>query len=107
MRKLIFLAAVRADLLGILTHVAAASGNVAVAEGFVGQLRNRCHDLASKPGILGRARQELRPDLRSVAYKGYVIFFRYVEDRLEVVTILEGHRDVDAHFAGSGDAGDE
>ncbi len=61
--------------------------------------RGRCHDIASKPGTLGRARPELRPDIRSAAHKGYVIFFRYIEDRLEVVNILEGHRDIDAHFS--------
>jgi plasmid stabilization system protein ParE len=104
LRKLIYLASVRADLLAILTHIAVTSGSVAVAEGFVGQLRTRCRGLASKPGILGRPRTELRPDLRSVAHKGYVIFFRYVEDRIEVVDILEGHRDIDALFAGEGDA---
>jgi toxin ParE1/3/4 len=29
---------------------------------------------------------------------GYVIFFRYEADRFEVLNILEGHRDIDAHF---------
>ena len=31
---------------------------------------------------------------------GYVIFFRYVGDRFEVVNILEGHRDIDFISAG-------
>ena len=99
MRKLAFLAAARDDLVGILAYIAVAGGSVALANGFVGQLRERCHQLASKPGILGRGRPELRPDIRSVAHKGYVIFFRYVDDRLEVVRILEGHRDIDGWFA--------
>jgi toxin ParE1/3/4 len=47
---------------------------------------------------MGWARPELRSDIRSVAFKGYVIFFRYVGDRFEVVNILEGHRDILAHF---------
>ena len=33
-----------------------------------------------------------------MSYKGYVIFFRYVADRFEVVSILEGHRDIEAVF---------
>jgi toxin ParE1/3/4 len=98
-RRLVYLASVRRDLLEILTYVAEESGSVAVAQGFVGQLRGRCHALASKPGTLGRARPELHPAVRSVAHKGYVIFFRYVEDRLEVVNILEGHRDIDSYFS--------
>lgn len=43
---------------------------------------------------------ELRPDLRSFPFKGYVIFFRYLDDEiLEVVHIIEGHRDVAVIFA--------
>lgn len=100
MRKLVYLASVRADLVAILAYIAEASGSLAVANGFIDQLRDRCRQLASKPGILGRPRPELRPDVRSVAHKGYVIFFRYVGDRLEVVNILDGHRDIDAWFGG-------
>jgi toxin ParE1/3/4 len=50
------------------------------------------------PGTLGRSRPELRPDLRSFAFKGYVIFFRYRGDRFEVVNVLEGHRDAITYF---------
>ena len=99
MRRLVYLASVRSDLLQIFDYVANESGSISVAQGFVAQLRARCSDLASKPGILGRARPELHPEIRSIAYKGYVIFFRYGEDRLEVVDILEGHRDLEAHFS--------
>jgi toxin ParE1/3/4 len=79
-KSAIFLASVQADLVDILTYIAEASGSLAVALGFVRQLR------------------QLRPDIPSVSYRGYVIFFRYVDDRLEVVNILEGHRDIIAYF---------
>ena len=52
---------------------------------------------------MGRPRDELAPGLRSVAFRNYVIFFRYREDRFEVVSILEGHRDID-RLLGSGEA---
>lgn len=58
----------------------------------------RCHEIAALPGTIGRGRPELGSDIRSVSYKGYVIFFRYVGDRFEVVNILEGHRDIEAFF---------
>ena len=47
---------------------------------------------------MGRARPEIRSDLRSASYKSYVIFFRYAADQFEVVNILEGHRDIIAYF---------
>ena len=98
MRRATFLASVRKDLLDILTYTAEQSGSVSVSEAFVRKLRAKCHKLAASPGTLGRARPELRPDIRSFPYLGYVIFFRYEGDRFEVVNVLEGHRDVEAHF---------
>jgi toxin ParE1/3/4 len=49
-----------------------------------------------------RPRPELRPDLRSHHFETYVIFFRYVGDVLEVVNVLEGHRDIEAFFDDEG-----
>jgi plasmid stabilization system protein ParE len=98
LRRATFLASVRADLLDILAYIADASGSVAVAEDFVRRLRAKCHELAALDSVVGRPRPELRPDMRSFPYKGYVIFFRYVADRFEVVNILEGHRDVEAYL---------
>ena len=72
----VFLASVQADLVDILSYTAKAGGSLALAQGFVRQLRDRCHELASLPGIMGRARAELRPDIRSVAFNSYAIFFR-------------------------------
>jgi plasmid stabilization system protein ParE len=97
-RRASFLASVRNDLLGILSYIAEQSGSLSVAQRFVRQLRGHCHRLAGLPGTLGRARPEIRADLRSVPYKGYVIFFRYMGDRFEVVNIIEGHRDIIAYF---------
>lgn len=52
---------------------------------------------------MGRPRPELRVDLRSSVFKGHVIFFRYIDDVLEVVNVLEGHRDIDSHFGADED----
>lgn len=97
------LASVRNDLLVIQAHVATQSVNVSVGRSFVEALRRGCDELAGLPGTLTRSRPELRPELRSVAYGAYVIFFRYVGERFEVVAIQHGSRDLDALFdAGSG-----
>ena len=98
MRELVYTHAAKQDLLGILDYITAESGNVAVGLRFTMQLRQQCSKLATLPGTLGRARPELRPDIRSFAFKGYVIFFRYAAGVLEVVNILEGHRDIESHF---------
>ncbi len=100
MRRATFLASVRLDLLDILAYIAERSGSVAVAEAFVSDLRAQCHKLAALEATVGRPRPELRPDIRSFPFKGYVIFFRYRDGRFEVVNILEGHRDIEGFFGG-------
>jgi plasmid stabilization system protein ParE len=98
-RRLLYLEAARRDLLGILEHIAREARDIEAGLRFTAILRQQCAKLASLPGTLGTARPELRPELRSFPCRGYVIFFRYRgEDAFEVVAVLHGHRDVDAHF---------
>jgi toxin ParE1/3/4 len=99
-RRARFLASVRADFLAILTYIAESTGSVAVGETFVAKLRAKCHALAALQATIGRPRPELRTDIRSFPYGNYVIFFRYIEDRFEVVSILERHLDIDSNYGG-------
>jgi toxin ParE1/3/4 len=98
-RRLVYLAAAQRDLLSILDYITRESTSAAVGLAFAERLQAQCAKLAFLPGTLGRARPELLPDLRSSAFGSYVIFFRYRDDMLEVVNILEGHRDIDAFFS--------
>lgn len=98
MPQLRMLPSALADLVTILDYITRESGSLSIGRRFVGELRQKCRILASLPGTLGRARPELRSDIRSTPFKGYIIFFRYIDDRFEVVNILEGHRDIEALF---------
>ena len=42
---------------------------------------------------LGRKREELLPHLRSFPLGNYVIFYRLMENEIEIVRILHGARD--------------
>jgi toxin ParE1/3/4 len=86
------------NLADIAEYITQASGSATVAENFTDRLMQKCDNLASLPGTMGRARPELRQQIRSFAFKSYVIFFRYEGDVLEVVNVLEGHRDIEAYF---------
>jgi plasmid stabilization system protein ParE len=97
-RRLIYLESAKHDLVGILRYIAGESRSISIAQQFVGLLRQKCRDLADLPGRVGRPRPELRPDICSFAFRGYVIFFRYTSETLEIVNILEGHRDIASHF---------
>lgn len=93
MRRAVFLSSVRNDLAQILAYVSEQSGSVSFAEKFVARLRAQCRKLASLPGELGRPRPDLGPAIRSFPFRGYIIFFRYADERFEVVKIVERHRD--------------
>ncbi|EJW13628.1 hypothetical protein A33M_2488 [Rhodovulum sp. PH10] len=98
MRRARFLASVERDLVNLLEHLARETGSLPTALRFVTELRAKCHHLAGLPGTLGRSRPELGYAIRSFPFKGYVIFFRYVDDAFEVIDILEGHRDPTTWF---------
>ena len=100
MRQLRFTPAADRDLVQIFDYIADASGSPQTARRFVAEIEAQCFKLARLRSTLGRSRPELRPDLRSIPFKGYVIFFRYLNvGQLEIVHIIEGHRDITAVFA--------
>jgi toxin ParE1/3/4 len=96
--KLRFTAAAKADFESIAEYILRESASRKIAENFVRGLREKCRDLARAPIRMGRPRPELRPDLRSHPVGNYVIFFRYLDDTLEIVNVLEGHRDIEVLF---------
>ena len=98
MRHLVYLDSARDDLKQIFAYIARESGSPKIGRDFVTLLRQQCIKLAALQGALGVPRPELRPDLRSFSFKGYVILFRYEWDAFEVVNIIEGHRDIDTIF---------
>jgi len=98
MRRLVFREPAREDIRDLIRYITEQSGSTQVAVNFTDRLRARCHRLAGLPGTLGQERPELAPGLRSVAEGDYLILFRYAADRLEVVRILHGHRDLGALF---------
>jgi plasmid stabilization system protein ParE len=87
-----------ADLKELQRYIATESGNRTVGKLFATKIMDQCEKMASLSTSIGRPRPELRADMRSFPFKGYIIFFRYQNDRLEVVNILEGHRDIEAYF---------
>jgi len=70
-----------------------ARDNPANAARFIDALQERCRLLASHPH-LGRAREELGPELRSLSHGRYVIFYRAIEDGVVIIRFLHGARDL-------------
>jgi toxin ParE1/3/4 len=91
MAQLRFTESAERDLMDIGNFIARDSP--ANAARFMARLEEHCELLAAHP-LLGRARDELAPELRSLAYRRYVIFYRALADGAEVVRVLHGARDL-------------
>jgi len=63
----------------------------------VDAIEEKCRALAAMPGM-GRARDEFAPGLRSSLSGRYLVFFRPVDDGIQVIRIVHGSRDLPKLF---------
>ena len=98
MRHVRILVSARKDIAAIYSYIEDTSGSPKVAKRFTRILTEQCRHLGRLPAVLGRLRPELRPDIRTFPFKNYIIVMRYVENTLEIINVIEGHRDLEAIF---------
>ena len=98
MRRLVFLAKARADLIGIFESQAGRTGRPDQAVKLIEGIDAKCRQIARTKIMLGRPRPKLMPDIRSFLFGQYLIFLRYRPDEIEIVTILHGRRDIETLF---------
>ncbi len=87
--------AAKADLEEIWLFIA--QDNPEAADRFIRTIVSRFPTLASMP-YLGRLREELSARLRSFPVSNYVIFYRPLEDGIQIVRVLHGARDLPPLF---------
>jgi toxin ParE1/3/4 len=80
------------DLIEIFLHIS--RDNPLAAEKTVRAINSKCEMLARSP-MGGRARPELRTDLRSFPYRAYLILYRALGDGVEIVRIVHSARNLD------------
>jgi len=93
--SLVISASAQTDLLDMWAWIA--EDNLGAADGMLDRVLEVANRLAEWPEM-GRAREELREGLRSFAVGSHVGFYRAGAERLEVVRVLHGRRDVDTLF---------
>ena len=85
-----------ADLAEIWEYIARDSPEN--ADRFVYRIFQICQEsLASSPNM-GRPREELALRLRSLIFEDYIIFYRPIENGVEIVRVLHGRRDIEELF---------
>ena len=84
-----------ADILEIWDTIA--DDSFAAADRWVDRLDEQFRLLAAQP-LMGRARGELAPSVRSFPFGRHVVFYVPLDDGIDVVRVLHGARDIDAVF---------
>lgn len=82
--------AAEADLTEIWTYIA--EDAPAAADKCIDKIRETIEMLAHNTGA-GRSRDDLTPDMRSFRVGQYLIFYRIVSPRLDILRVLHGARD--------------
>jgi toxin ParE1/3/4 len=83
------------DLLEIWQYIA--DDNEAAADKLLDEIDRASKMLARNPAA-GRERPELVPRLRSFPVGRYIVFYRPIDDGVELVRVLHGSRDIDSIF---------
>lgn len=83
------------DILEIWQFIA--DDSVAAADRWIDELDEKMALWATQP-MMGRARDDLAPGLRSLAFGRYVVFFGVLADGIDVVRVMHGARDIDHTF---------
>ena len=72
--------------------------NVEVGERWFQAFSQKCQQLVQFP-MMGRSYFNIRSDLRGVPLEGFVILYRVAGDRLEIMRIVSGKRNLGALFS--------
>lgn len=97
MRRCVFTLLAQADFQDIHDYIAEKDFDSALD--LVTQLQLACDNLATMPE-LGRKRDELAPDLRSLPVGRHIVFYRIVGEGVEILRVLHGAQDIEGIFTG-------
>ena len=79
------------DLIDIWLYIA--QDNPAAADRLLDKIDGKIRLLAEQPAI-GRAREDIAPDLRFLPIGKYLILYRIILDGIEIVRVVQGARNL-------------
>jgi toxin ParE1/3/4 len=88
----------RAELDNIWNYIARESGSFAAADGVIDAITARFYLLAQHP-YMGRARDDLRPGLRSFPVGQYVIIYAVDDEDVQILHVFHGRQDIAGRLA--------
>ena len=87
----------RAELSNIWNYIARESANLAAADGVIDAITERFYLLAEFP-YMGRARDDLRPGLRSFPVGQHVIIYTIDDGDVQILHVFHGRQDIEGRF---------
>jgi toxin ParE1/3/4 len=87
----------RLELSSIWNYIVTESGNLAAADGVIDAITARFYLLSQYPRM-GRARDDLRPGLRSFAVGQYVIVYTIEDEDVEILHVFHGRQDIEGRL---------
>lgn len=76
--------------------------NPAAGRRFKNRIQQQCRQLADFPNM-GLNRDDLEPRLQSFPVEDYLIFYRPIDQGIEIVRVVSGYRDLEALFLSQDD----
>lgn len=73
------------------------SRNVDAGERFINEFEKKCKNLANFPNM-GRSYDDIKPSVRGLPLAGYIIFYRVIDDGIEIIRVISGYRDLESLF---------
>jgi toxin ParE1/3/4 len=74
-----------------------AENNLEAGERFFRAVNRKCQQLVAFPNS-GKSYAEIRSDLRGIALEGYVIFYRVLDEGIEILRVVSGRRNFPSLF---------
>ena len=71
--------------------------NLEAGEKYFQEFNRKCTQLVSFPNS-GKSYSEINPDLRGLSLEGYIIFYRVLDDGVEILRVVSGRRDLSSMF---------
>ena len=84
------------DLLEIIDYFVRV--NIDAGDNFVEKFDQKCKYLAKFPNM-GRSYGNIKPDLRGVPLDNYIILYRVIDSKIEIVRIVSGYQNLESLFA--------
>lgn len=71
--------------------------NIEAGERFFREFNRKCQQLISFPSS-GKSYDSIRPNLKGLSFQGYIIFYRILDDGIEILRVLNGRRNFPDFF---------